>query len=355
MVVPVKKLTHGGDIYSNEKIIDYSANINPMGLPASVKKAVTESLDSCVNYPDPLCRELTAAVAVKEKISKEYLIFGNGAADVIFRLVLAKAPEKALLTAPTFSEYENALNVVNCTIRHHLLREEEGFIVKRDFLPQIEEETDILFLCNPNNPTGSPVDRQLLLEILEKCRKNNVLMVVDECFLSMTEEISLKDRIPQYKNLFLLKAFTKDYAMPGLRLGYGICSDKEFLAKIFSVGQPWSVSIPAQKAGIAATREDEYRRESKFLIDRERVYLTEALKSLGYKVYPPTANYVFFRVDTGKETFHEELRKAGFLIRDCSNYVGLTTGYFRIAVKTREDNEKLVAALTEREKKWQKR
>ena len=143
--------------------------------------------------------------------------------------------------------------------------------------------------------------------------------------------------------------------MPGLRLGYGICSDRKLLEGMFFVGQPWSVSVPAQKAGVQATREEEYRKASGILIDRERTYLAKELKSLGYKVYPPAANYIFFRVDTHRETFHREMRQAGFLVRDCSNYRGLEEGYFRIAVRNREDNEKLVTALGEREEKWQKR
>lgn len=351
----MKKLTHGGDIYSQGSIIDYSANINPLGLPEGVKKAVIESLDLCVNYPDPLCRELTAAVAQKEALNPDYLIFGNGAADVIFRLVLAKAPKKALVTAPTFSEYESALEAVGCPVSHHMLQEEEDFVVRGNLLTAITEDTEILFLCNPNNPTGIPMDRQLLLDVLKKCVEKNVLMVVDECFLAMTEEISLKDKVADYKNLFILRAFTKDYAMPGLRLGYGICSDGELLNRMFTVGQPWSVSLPAQKAGVQALKEDAYREESKNLIAQERMYLVGELKALGYKVYPPSANYIFFRVETGKESFYENLCKAGFLVRDCSNYEGLEKGYFRIAVKKREDNEKLVEALKEREEKWQRR
>ncbi|MGI6257432.1 MAG: threonine-phosphate decarboxylase CobD [Anaerovoracaceae bacterium] len=351
----MKKLVHGGDIYTEERIIDYSANINPLGLPRGVKKAVAESLDLCIHYPDPLCRELTAAVAEKDDVAPEHLLFGNGAADVIFRLVLAKAPKKALLTAPTFSEYESALDVVGCFMDHYLLREEEGFALDRGFLSAIHKDLDILFLCNPNNPTGLPIDRQLLLEILARCAENHVLMVVDECFLAMTEEISLKDQVEEYPNLFILRAFTKDYAMPGLRLGYGISSDLELLERMFSVGQPWSVSVPAQKAGVQATREEEYRKASRVLVDRERDYLVKELKALGYKVYPPAANYIFFRVDRHKEAFHREMRQAGFLVRDCSNYRGLEEGYFRIAVRKREDNEKLVTALREREEKWQKR
>ena len=244
---------HGGDIYRNIDVIDYSANINPGGLPDKVIAAAIEGVKLSTHYPDVECQELRAAIAKEEGLNMDYIRCGNGAADVIFSLVLAVKPKKALLIAPSFYEYEQALRAVDCQISYYYLEEEKDFVPQDDMLEAINDELDILFVCNPNNPTGVLLDTAFLDRILDKCNECNILMVIDECFNDLIDEpdkYTMKARLESNKRLFILKAFTKIYAMPGLRLGYGLSSDNEIINKMILVSQPWSVSIPAQKADL---------------------------------------------------------------------------------------------------------
>lgn len=366
-----KQLIHGGDIYTDadrgkkgDAFLDFSANINPLGLPEGVKDAACRALDMCHCYPDPLCRELSRAVAEQQQVLSDFLIFGNGAADLIFRLITAKKPKKALLPAPTFAEYEQALKTAGCHISRYMLQERDGFALKDEFLSHLEEiEPEILFLCNPNNPTGRLISQPLLRQIAELCQERGILLVVDECFVDFLEEPeqhTVKDLTADHSCLFILRAFTKNYAMPGLRLGYGICSDRALLDQMFEAGQPWSVSLVAQQAGLQALKEEAYLHQARELVFREKARLASGLEKLGYKVFSPAANYIFFRLEEKADPLYhtslaEDLKQEGILIRSCANYKSLTEGYFRIAVKKEEENKALLAALDRREALWQKR
>lgn len=336
---------HGGDIYRHKNVMDFSANCNPLGTPEGVKKAVRESAEKLANYPQVGYEPLRKAIGDYEGILPSQVICGNGAAELIFSLCRALKPGKALLPAPTFAEYQQALESVGCQVEHYFLKEENGFVLEEDFLTRLTGETDILFLCNPNNPTGVLTEREFLLRILEICREKNIFLAVDECFLDFIEEpekYTLKEFLDANQNLFLLKAFTKRYAMAGVRLGYGLCANESLLENMGAVNQPWNLSVIAQEAGVAALRETEYVEAGRRLIFQERAYLKRALKELGLRVYASLANYIFFR---GPENLWETCLEGGILIRDCSNYPGLQKGYFRVAVRTHEENEKLVQVL----------
>nr|WP_315019486.1 histidinol-phosphate transaminase [uncultured Aminipila sp.] len=350
-------LIHGGDIYSAkekgiEDILDFSANINPKGLPERVKQTIIDGLDACVNYPDPLCRQLTSALSEFEGIDKECILCGNGAADIIFRFALALKPKKALVLAPTFAEYEIALDTVGCETVHYELKEDEDFKLKEEYLDELDSSYDVVFLCNPNNPTGQLISKALLDKVLKACVEKDIILVLDECFIEFVEDYekyTMKSYIKKCKNLFILKAFTKSYAMPGLRLGYGLSSHKALLKKITDMGQPWAVSVLAQIAGVQALKETEYLEESLKEIRAERQYLVAELNKLGIKNYKPAANYIFIKIDEASRyevsTFKDKLLKKGIIIRDCSNYIGLKEGYYRIAVKSHSSNERLINAF----------
>lgn len=336
---------HGGDIYSNENKIDYSANINFLGMPESVKKAAKEAIGRSEHYPDVQCRKLKEAIGEKDGISPEYLFCGNGAADVIFSLALARRPERALLPIPSFYEYEQALNSVQCGIVPHLLSKENDFRLGEDILEKITPQTDLLFLCNPNNPTGELVRQSLMEKILRKCDQTETLLVVDECFnefLERPEEHTMTPFVFQSRQLFVLKAFTKMYAMPGLRLGYGICSDEALLMRMAQVSQPWRVSVPAEAAGIAATKEADFVIRSRREILKQKEMMAAAMRRMGYKIYGSRANYIFFE---GDPRTYEKMLSRGFVIRDCSNYRGLQKGFFRAAVRSQKENRAFLAAL----------
>ncbi len=336
---------HGGDIYTREYRLDFSANINPFGMPPSVREAAIKGVEFSEHYPDVECRKLREAISCLEEIPEKQIICGNGAAELIFGLTLALKPKRALLVTPGFAEYEQALQAADCKITYYACRPESGFLLEEDYLEQITEELDLLFLCNPNNPTGLLIPEELLEQILDRCREKQVLAVLDECFNGLTdqgEDLSMKRMLPANPWLFLLKAFTKLYGMAGLRLGYGISWNEELLWKMRQVLQPWNVSLPAQMAGVAAVKEQEFAKKSRSYLAKEREWLKSELKELGFFCYDSRANYIFFQ---GQKDLWQQCMEQGILIRDCSNYRGLEPGYFRIAVRTRQENRELLQIL----------
>ena len=362
----MSKLIHGGDIYTTfEKglsVVDFSSNINPLGVPKSIKDSIVASIDMCSNYPDPLCREIGKALSEKISVNKEHIIFGNGAADLIFRLIQAEKPKRALLLAPTFSEYEKALVSVDCVVKHYYLAEEKSFILDNAFLNHIDSGMDMIILCNPNNPTGQLIDKELLKTIVEKCQSKNIRLLLDECFIDFVSEMKQHTMIEYLEKLpamFILRSFTKSYAMPGIRLGYGLCSDTALLNKILEHEQPWSVSLLAQKAGLASIKEDDYLEDARTIIISERKRLENEFNKLGFKVFSPAANYLFFKLRENMpmeyiDSFKSDMENEGFLIRCCANYEGLQEGFFRIAILGYEENNKLINAIKRRESEWQK-
>ena len=225
---------HGGDIYRNQNKIDYSANINFLGMPPAVRQAAKDAIDDAVHYPDPFCEALKQAIAEKEGVPAEWIFCGNGAADVIFTLMLAEKPKEGLLPIPSFYEYRQALESVDCHLRKVTLREDEDFQLQEEFLEQIQKDTDVVVLCNPNNPTGQLIDQKLSEQIAVRCAKTGTCLLMDECFHDFLEDGMAHTLLPlvaENPKIFLLKAFTKMYGMAGLRLGYGICSDVELIRK----------------------------------------------------------------------------------------------------------------------------
>lgn len=339
------KLVHGGDVYRHPDVIDFSANINPLGTPRSVVEAAREAVGQIEHYPDVCCQELKKALADYEGVREDWICCGNGAAELIFSLVLAVRPRRALLYEPTFAEYRQALSAWGCRVETYYLEEEKGFQLGEDFLEQIKPGIDMVFLCNPNNPTGLLVDEGLLENILRKCRRAGALLVVDECFLDFVEERErweLKPYLESCSNLLLMKAFTKRYAMAGIRLGYCLCSNKKLLERMAAVTQPWNVSTPAQAAGVAALKEEAYVDQARELVKQERIRMRKELMDMGLKVWDSQANYLFFQ---GPEELYEKCLEKKIMVRDCSNYPGLTGGYYRIAVKMPQENDRLLEVL----------
>lgn len=339
------KNVHGGDIYQYEKLkMDFSANINPLGTPDSVKVAVQNSIETLGQYPDPFCRKLREKLAKHHNVASKQVICGNGAADLIYRLIAALQPRRALVLAPCFAEYEGALRFYGARVEHYRLNQND-FSLKADILDDLTEELDMICLCSPNNPTGITIDDALLLAICERAREKQIFVLLDECFLDFTEKEASSSFIAKceaFPHLFLLRAFTKMYAVAGVRLGYGICQNEPLLERMYRAGPPWNVSTLAQAAGIAALEEKDFPKESRAYIRQERAYLSRELKRIGITYWKSEANFILLKSRTDLK---ERLLEHGILIRDCSNYHNLTKGYFRIAVKKHTENEKLIQAL----------
>ncbi len=340
---------HGGDIYSNVDCLDFSANINFLGMPAAVRNAVINSIDKCVHYPDVRMTELKSAISEREQLDLDYIICGNGAAELIYAVTAAVKPKKALIFAPSFHEYEQSLANANAELMVFELKEENSFLFgekeETKFLNMIDSNTDIVFICNPNNPTGILTDRTIIERILARCERNNSLLVVDECFLDFVDNkelFSMRDFVSKSKNIFVLKAFTKIFAMPGLRLGYGLCSDSYLIKKIKNILQPWNVSVPAQAAGVVASGLKHFEKETLDALLTEKRYLLNAFDLKGIRVYGSAANFLFFKEDVD---FGKKMRSENILVRDCSNYRGLQSGFYRIAVRSHSENKEFINCL----------
>lgn len=324
---------------------DFSANINPFGPSQKVMDAVSASACQIGVYPDSRCKELRAALSRKEEVPGENLVFGNGAADLIFSLVFAEKPKKAVLTAPSFLEYAQALRAVGCEIIYHRLKEKEDFRLGEEYLETLNGDVDMIFLCSPDNPTGQEIEKGLLIKIIEKCQAHRIRLVLDECFYEFLEEqdhVLTPAEAMKTPWVFVLRAFTKMHAMPGLRLGYGICSDQALLERLAFVRQPWSVSIAAQEAGLAALEEVDRVKRTRSFVQAERSWMERRFQQMGVTIFPSAANYILLK---SEYDLFGLLKAQNILIRDCSNYEGLDRGYYRVAVKTREENERLLKAL----------
>ena len=355
-----RNMLHGGDIYSvfekdpeaEKKLVDFSANISPLGMPEAVRQAVTAGLDRAVHYPDPKCRTLKDSICrfYMEKrgifLSRDMIMCGNGAADVIYRFVLAMNPKKALLLAPTFAEYEEALKLTKTSLEFYFCPK-DTLAVQEDILEKIHKGLDVMFLCNPNNPTGLLTDPGLLKKIIEKTGRNGVFLVVDECFLDFSLEedrYSVISDLSQNEHILVLKSFTKMYGMAGIRLGYGVCRDRDLVEKMEHQGQTWPVSTLASEAGMAALLDINYPEKVRQYVLREREYLFHALSRLGIRFWHSHANYILFQLSDPAD-FYDRMLKKGFLIRRCANYRGLDETFYRMAVNKHEDNMGFINAL----------
>ncbi len=342
--------THGGDrdtfveTYGREPL-DFSANSSPLGVPEAVQRAVCASAARCDSYPDPYCRALRNALSDVHALPPAHILCGNGSADLLYRLALAKKPKQALVLAPTFSEYEQALRLVGCRVEHWMLSESDGFALDVRLCEKITAQTDLVVVCQPNNPTGLVAERTVMEHILRRCEQTDTMLVVDECFLDFLEDeasYTLRGRVEDSGHLLLLKAFTKLYGMAGLRLGYCLCRDEELLGAMQASGQPWAVSTPAQAAGLAALSCTEYVDAVRRLVHTERAWLKQELETLGFFVLDGRANYLLFRAP---EALGGRLEAQGILLRDCSNFYGLSKGWYRTAVRTHADNRTLIHAM----------
>ena len=350
------KSIHGGNIdeicraynIDRKNILDFSANINPLGLNLNIKNSIIDNLDDIVNYPDITYYELKNEISNFENIKKENIFLGNGAAECIFNLVRALNPKKTLLLAPSFSEYEEAVKSISKDIEYFLLKEEKDFKITDKLLKRLDKSIDLLFICNPNNPTGVITRKEYLEKIIKRANDLNIFVAVDESFLDFVEDkeaYSVMDLVDKYSNLVIIKSLTKFYAMPGLRIGFGVTENKDLLKSIARVTMSWNVNTLASVSAICGLKQDTYNKESVLYVNKEREYLYNNLNNMkDLKVFKPSVNFIFFKIDKDID-LKMELLKYGILIRSCDNYIGLDDSYYRIAVRTREENEKIISAL----------
>lgn len=333
---------HGGDVYGAQIRLDFSSNVNPLGPPPSVISAMQRACAQVRQYPDPYCRALTRAIAAHEGVPERSILCGAGAAELIYAYCDALRPRKMAELAPTFSEYSAAAAHFGAKIVRFSLHAPDFTPDETLFSFLESEKPDALFLCTPNNPTGKTFPRALLEAVLQQCKKQHTHVLLDECFLDFTDEKSAQDLLPQFENLLILKAFTKNFALAGARVGYCLTENHALLREMSQSCQPWNVSLPAQAAGVAALQEWSWVLRARDLTRRERAYLSQELPALGFSVCPSEANYLLLRAPVGLDA---ALLRRGIAIRSCENYPGLGSGWYRIAVRLHEENEALLETM----------
>lgn len=335
---------HGGNTYEYVNIeLDFSININPLGMPQTAKNFITDAMESYARYPDYDCRVLRAMIANKYDLRADSILCGNGASDLIMRVCACFKPKNVLALAPTFSEYARCAVLFGGNVREYALKAENGFVVDSGILDVLTADVDAFFLCNPNNPTGRLIDAALLETICKRCCENEILLIIDECFIGFTEGKYIVPALFEYPNLLLLNAFTKFYGMAGLRLGY-MLGAPELLSRIAAFGAEWSVSAVAQVAGIAALQQRDWEERTLSVVQTERAYMQSALRQLGLTVFPSDCNYLLLKSPI---PLYEPLLRKCIFTRSCKSFVGLDESYIRIGLKTHERNEALVCAIKE--------
>ncbi|AOT72380.1 threonine-phosphate decarboxylase CobD [Geosporobacter ferrireducens] len=355
----MKVAKHGGNIYEvalergieMEEILDFSANINPLGIPDSLKEAIMDNIHIIERYPDPEYKELVKAIADYHGVDQQWIAVGNGATELIFALAASLNSKNSLILAPTFSEYERALLKAKSEVHYYYLKEDNGFQIDEGFKKMLNPEIDLLVLCNPNNPTGQFLKRQQMMEILQHCREHGIRLVVDEAFIDFVEGGEMETMIAcmhEYNHLYVIRALTKFFAIPGLRLGYAVTSNENILGRIRDNREPWSINSLAALAGEIVLKDKTYIQATKNWIGEEKDNLFKALNAIeGIKAYKPEANYIFFSYGKSDNCLKEVLLSKKILIRSCGNYKNLTDRFYRVAIKDRASNEKLIQALKE--------
>ena len=377
---------HGGNIYkvfrekNIKEILDYSSNINPYGIPESLKSRIIENLEILERYPDPDYVELREKLANLNNVNLSDIILGNGATEIIFLFMKVINPKKILIVSPTFGEYERAVKAVgtsrnsidlSCSddnknienkeieIEYFELKESDDFKLNIGNLKnELEKKYDLLIICNPNNPTGKFLKLAQTEEILKECNKYDTKLFIDEAFIEFLAD-GMKESIinteENKKNLFVTRAFTKFFAIPGLRLGYGMYFDKELEKKISEKKEPWSVNNIAEMAGLTVLDDTEYIEKTLKWITKEKIYMYEKLNEIsGIKVYETEVNFITGKIDEklfseglNVKVLREKMLEQGILIRDASNFKFLDERFFRLAIKDRTSNDRVIEAMKE--------
>ncbi len=346
---------HGGNIreaaallgINPGDLLDFSANINPAGMPASLKRALGDNFQLAERYPDADYINLHRCIAAHHGIAPRHVLADNGETALIFALVNALKPRRALLVAPGFAEYRRALALADCHISTLFLRESDGWQLTDSILNALTPDIDCLFLCTPNNPTGLLPERTLLHRIAARCKLNGIALILDEAFIDFIEhETGFIPWLADNPHVWVLRSLTKFYAIPGLRLGYLVNYDDAALERVRHQQMPWSINAFAALAGEIILRDRPYQQATWAWLQAERPRLFQALSALpGITVWPGEANYLFLRSDLPGETLQRGLLAEQVLIRSCSNYSGLKEGYYRVAVRSQRENDRLIAAM----------
>ncbi len=346
-------MLHGGEIYDKEIELDFSVNLNPYPCPQAVKDSILEAATLIDRYPDMWQGEFRKKVAESENrflkgnfLTYENVLGGNGASELLFAVMRMLDPKKVLIPVPSFFGYRHALTPCNnAIITEYPLKEEEDFVITEDFVKKLDDGYDLVILANPNNPTGRCIDKEILHKIIKKTGERDVALVIDECFLKLTDcTTSAAAYLNKCSRLFVVNAYTKFFSIPGVRVGYVLASEDN-INSLRNYLPEWNMSVFAQNAGRACADillADDYIRITTDYIKEQRDKLSRTFEAKGCKVYPSDTNFFLVKSD---ENLYENFLQEKILIRDCANFVGLSKGFYRIAVKTEKENLRIMELL----------
>lgn len=357
----LEQFGHGGDLRTAEEIygiaadewLDFSSNMNPAGPPEAVAELMRERWKEIVHYPDPAVRGLRAKLAEKYGVPAESILVGNGAAELIDLVVRVLQPASTVLARPSFSEYEEAVMKINGRLDEIQLAAADGFLLKEAAVQQLAagaaEDGRAWFLGHPNNPTG----RLLPSDTLQALVDSQAQLILDEAFIDFVPDEARHSLIrvaAESRRVIVIRSMTKFYAVPGIRLGF-LVAHPEVVRRLQTLQTQWSVNFLAQLIGEAVLEDEAYARQTRDWLLRERPWLSEQLRGLGLHVVPSDVNFLLASLpaDAGLDVLQLQRLMAakGILIRDASLFNGLNTSYFRIAVRLRHENERLITALGE--------
>lgn len=352
----IPQFDHGGNVYdfartrgiAPEDVLDFSASINPLGYPPQVDRVYRDARARLVHYPEPYAETLTAALAHYHDLSPEGVLVGNGSTQLIYLIARALGARRALLVAPLFSEHEAAFRLSGARAGRLFLRPPHFALSAGRLRQALTKSYHAVVLTNPNSPTGTLMTKVQMEDIAQLCRHRRASLIVDETFIDWAEEESLKNLAVHNPHVIVLRSLTKFFAVPGLRVGYVIAQPRR-ITQLRSRLEPWSVNTVAQEAARACLRDQAFIRRSRAFMARERTWLMEQLNAVeGLHPFPSQANFLLVRIATRACTASQlarTLARQNFLIRVCDNFPGLGKQFFRVAVRTREENTGLLAAL----------
>lgn len=352
---------HGSDLekiaeyyhIAPDEVVKFGANVNPLGLSDTVKEKLAAHLDIISSYPDRNYTSLKKQISRYCHASSRHIVVGNGSTELISLLISQRRPKKALVLGPTYSEYERELGMTGGEVSYYNLEESSHFTLDiQDFIHALSNDTDLLILCNPNNPTSSALCRDDMEQILEACRKLDTFVMVDETYVEFAPDIAEITAVPftdRFDNLIVIRGVSKFFAAPGLRFGYGITSNTKFLKSLLTHQNPWSLNSIGAYAGELMLQDTDYIRRTRSLIcsERDRLY-KRLLEMPDVTVYKPYGNFILVKLlKPGITSFDvfEAAIKEKMMIRDCSSFESLDGEYIRFCIMLPGDNDRLMKCI----------
>lgn len=363
-MIEQKEHFHGSDLEKIEKyygikkedITSFSANVNPLGISYRLREELSSHIDAITTYPDREYTALRKCIAHYVHSGYENILVGNGSTELISLVTQITHPKKALIIGPTYSEYEHEISLGGGRSHYFRLKETDHFNLDLEALQDaLTPDTDLLVICNPNNPTSSQINRQVMRTILDTCKEKGIFVMVDETYVEFSDNADEITSIPlteYYNNIIILRGISKFFAAPGLRLGYAVCGNRQLLKEIDSRKNPWTINSLAAIAGEIMFQDEKYIQDTRRLITTERERICRILSACpNVKYYQPNANFILVKIlkdsITSEDLFDAAIRQ-GLMIRDCSTFPFLDNKYIRFCFMKPEDNDKLLDVLMEK-------